>query len=128
MSKSVFVLLVIVALFSSCKLFRKKGGNQKDAVARVYDKYLYLDDLAGIVPANASKQDSLAVTKNYINNWIHQRVVLHKAESNLDDEKKDVDRQLQEYRNSLIRYAYESELVRQRLDTNVSDKEIETFY
>lgn len=35
---------------------------------------------------------------------------------------------MDEYRNSLIRYAYEKALIEQRLDRSVSEKEIEEFY
>ena len=55
-------------------------------------------------------------------------MVLHNAEMNLSDEKKDVAKELEEYRNSLITYAYEADLVRQKLDTNVSESEISVFY
>jgi len=123
------VIFIFPVVFVSCKYFAKKSETKtKDAVARVYDKYLFPENLEGIVPATASIQDSVTITKSYIDNWIHQQVVLHKAESNLDEAKKDVDNQLEEYRNSLIRYAYERALIEQRLDTNVSDKEVEEFY
>jgi hypothetical protein len=120
--------LLVLFLFCSCRYFKKEDKAKANAVARAYDKYIYADDLKGIVPANSSKQDSAVIAKNYIDNWIHQQAVLHKAEKNLDNEKKDVEKQLEEYRNSLVRYAYEKELIQQRLDTNVSDKEIETFF
>jgi hypothetical protein len=55
-------------------------------------------------------------------------VVLKKAESNLGDEQKDVSRQLEEYRSSLITYAYESKLIGQNLDTSVSDAQIASYY
>ena len=118
----------VLFIFYSCKFFRKKDDVAKDAIARVFDKYLLREDLAGIVPPATSKQDSMLIIKNYVDNWVHQQVVLHKAESNLDEEKKDVEKQLQDYRSSLIRYAYEKELINQRLDTNVTDKELEDFY
>ncbi len=129
MNKTFVIALLSLLVLSACNYFRKQGEvKTKDAVARVFDKYLFPENLAGIVPPNASRKDSLAAIKNYIDNWIHQQVVLHKAESNLDENKKDVEDKLEEYRNSLIRYAYEKALVEQRLDTNVSDKEIEEFY
>lgn len=117
----------LLILSGSCRNLQK-GEEGKNAIARAYDKYLYKRELAGIVPANTTPHDSAALVKSYIDNWIHQQVVLHKAESNLDEEKKDVEKQLAEYRNSLIRYAYEKALVDQRLDTVVADPEIEAFY
>jgi hypothetical protein len=128
MNRNFTVVVLLIFLFvSSCNLFRK-NADKKDAVARAYDSYLYPGDLIGIVPAGTSRQDSLAVSKNFIQNWIRQKVVLHKAEQNLDNDKKDVARQLEEYRNSLITYAYEKALIEQKLDTAISQKEIEDFY
>ena len=126
---NIFFIVIAVFTLDACTYFsRKAEPNKKDALARVYDKFLFPENLAGIVPPNASESDSILIIKNYIDNWIHQQVVLHKAESNLDEEKKNVEKQLDEYRNSLIRYAYEKALIEQRLDTGVSDKEIEEFY
>jgi hypothetical protein len=63
-----------------------------------------------------------------MDNWARERVVLHKAEENLSEAQKDVDRQLKAYRESLITYAYEQALVRQKLDTVVSEADIERYY
>jgi hypothetical protein len=90
--------------------------------------YLFPEDLAGVVPAGSSRQDSVSLVKNFIDSWIRQKVVLRKAEQNLDNEKKNVEKQLAEYRNSLVIYAYEKELIEQKLDTLVSQKEVENFY
>jgi len=127
MKKRYLFLLLLLITASSCKLFNK-NADKNNAVARVYDSFLYRDDLVGIVPVGSSPQDSILVTGNFIRNWIRQKVVLHKAEENLDEEKKDVEKRLTEYRNSLITYAYEKALVDQKLDTAVSQSEIEEFY
>jgi hypothetical protein len=127
MKKSFFLLSALILVFTSCKFF-PKNHEKKNAVARVYDSFLYPEDLAGIVPSGSTKQDSAAATENFIHNWIRQKIVLRKAEENLDNEKKDVEKQLAEYRNSLITYAYEKALIEQKLDTSISSKEIEDFY
>ena len=123
-SHSFFVLFF---LLTSCSLFHS-GKDKKDIVARAYENYLYRSDLAGIVPEGASKKDSIEIIKNYIDNWIRQNVVLTKAEQNLGDEKKDVEKQLTDYRNSLITFKYEKELIRQKLDTVASEKDIQEYY
>ena len=81
-----------------------------------------------MITPGTSKEDSVLMANSYIQSWIKQQVILHKAETNLDDEKKDVELKLEEYRNSLITYVYETELIRQRLDTIVSNEEIEKYY
>jgi hypothetical protein len=123
----VVLLIIVVSFFACCSKPGSEAG-KGDAVARVYGKYLLKEDLEGLVPADIHGQDSISLVKNFINSWIRQQVILKHAEENLDEEKKDVEKKLQEYRNSLITYAYERELVAQQLDTAVSLKEIEAFY
>lgn len=117
----------IVFLFS-CKNLINKEEEKRDAIARVYDQYLPHSELKKIVPANATKEDSIIIVKNYIDDWIKQRVYLTKAEQNLTDDKKNVEQQLQDYRNDLIKFIYEKELVRQKLDTTVTTAQIEQYY
>lgn len=64
----------------------------------------------------------------YIDNWVHQQVILAQAGKNLSKEGKDFSKQLEDYKNSLIIYRYESQLISQRLDTAVSDEEIFQYY
>ena len=122
------MILLLSAAGFSCQYINKESKSDSQAVARAYDKYLYVEDLTDIVPKGSSFKDSITVINNYINNWLKQQVVLKKAEDNLNTEQKNVSRKLEEYRNSLITYIYESELIRQKLDTFVSDEEINKFY
>ncbi|MDY0342241.1 MAG: hypothetical protein RBR28_01620 [Lentimicrobium sp.] len=103
---------------------RKKG----DAVARVYDHYLYRSELKGVVPSGLPAPDSIDAARQYIENWIRQQVVLRHAERNLKKDGQDFSEQLETYRNSLVIYAYESELLRQKLDTLVTSSEITEYY
>ncbi|MHC1708346.1 MAG: hypothetical protein AB9842_12615 [Bacteroidales bacterium] len=123
-----FCLLFLAGLISlsSCN----KGGSQKKGipVARVRNAYLYTSDLAGVVPANTPSSDSVEMVKNYIQNWIRQKLVVHQAEQNLSKDQKDFSLEMEDYRNSLVVYKYESKLIEQKLDTNVSEKEIEDYY
>ena len=122
--QSTLICILLISAFCSC------GGKdpEEDAIARVYDKYLTKTELAGIVPYGLSSKDSLALIQEYIDEWIRRNLVLRRAELNLTDEQKDVNAQLEDYRSSLITFAYERELVRQKLDTTVSDAEIESYY
>jgi hypothetical protein len=120
--------LTVFLFFTSCRYFNKEEAQSPDIVAKAFDKVLYSTDLASIVPKGSSHQDSIIVVRSYINNWLKQQVVLKKAEDNLNDEQKNVNKELEEYRNSLITYAYESELIRQQLDTAVSEDEIVRYY
>ncbi|HPR56839.1 MAG TPA: hypothetical protein PK915_00535 [Bacteroidales bacterium] len=117
---------ILAFLLNSCD--NNRFLPTEKAVARVYGNYLYASELAGIVPLDATPADSQAIVNSYINNWIKNQLLLQQAEKNLPNEKKDFSVQLRDYRNSLIIYTYESELIRQNLDTTVSDFELETYY
>lgn len=117
-----------IAFLCGCKQFTTGDDKKKNALARVNDKYLYKYEIANLVPKGSSKEDSIMKVKNFIEDWVRQNVILQKAELNLLDEQKNVEQKLQEYRNSLITFAYEEELVRQRLDTTVKEEEIEKYY
>lgn len=122
--KLVFIILAI-SLFVACSSSEEK---EKNVVARVYDEYLYKSDIIGLIPEGTPTKDSIAIVKSYIDNWIKTKLLIHNAEENLSSDQKDFEKQLEEYRNSLILYTYEKELIKQKLDTTVSDSAIAKFY
>ena len=79
-----------------------KHDRRDKVVARAWSEELYHSDLRAVVPLDASKEDSAALAQRFIDNWVRERVVLHKAEENLSDLQKNVDQQLAAYRHSLI--------------------------
>lgn len=111
----------------SCSRKNDKDSN-REVIARANNAFLYLDNIKDIVPHGTSSKDSLERLKKYIDNWVREALVIQKAEDNLTDEQKNVEKQLQDYRNSLITYAYEKELVKQKLDTTIENQEIEQYY
>ncbi|MCX6182461.1 MAG: hypothetical protein NT150_11080 [Bacteroidetes bacterium] len=96
-------------------------------LARVGTYSLTLAEALSAIQVTADR-DSAAQVKLYVNNWVKSHVVLQKAETELYPDEKKFSKQLEEYRNSLIRYTYEQKYVNENLDTNVSDKEIAAFY
>lgn len=114
-------LTAIVLVVSSCH----KPGDQSRLVASVYDHELRQSDLEGLVGEGLSAEDSTAIVDNYVDQWVRQMVMLSKAEKNVTD---DFSRQLGEYRNSLLIYAYEQQILNQLLDTNVSYAQLVEYY
>lgn len=97
-------------------------------IAKVYEDVLTRDELIAKMPTIIPEGDSARVANQIVTNWIHDKAVLNFAKENLTESQKDFTKQLDEYRNSLITYAYERELINQKLDTNVADAEIEAYY
>jgi hypothetical protein len=119
-------IIPVLIILSSC--FGGADKSSENVLARVYDEYLYESELKGIIPAEFTVKDSILIVQNYINNWISQKLILHKAQRNLLEKDMLFEKQLEDYRNSLIIYKYETKLISQSLDTVVTDLEIETYY
>jgi hypothetical protein len=120
-------LLIILLIFAtSCATFFKKKSEQ--VLARVYDDYLYESDLKGVVAPGTLPKDSLLITRSYIENWVRQQLIIQQAEKNLSSSQMDFSKQLENYKNSLTIYAYENALVRQNLDTLITDEETQNYY
>jgi hypothetical protein len=97
-------------------------------IARVLDRYLYRSDMAGFIPEGITGPDSIAMVRDFKERWVRNQLLLNKAELNLTDEEKNVEQQIENYRSSLLIYAYEQSYIRQHLDTVVTSAEIENFY
>ena len=122
----VLIGIAILILLAGCDYFQK--SSKEVVVAECYGKYLYESDLQGIVPEGASIMDSIQRVSTFIDSWIKRQVLIHQAENNLDKAKLDLKKQMEEYRNSLIIYEYESQLINQKLDTVVREDEIAEYY
>lgn len=119
-------ILLILPFFMACS--SSTDEDVKNAVAKVNDKYLYSEDVNSVVPSDVTGQDSALIADNYIQTWIKENLILQKAELHLEENQKDFQKQLEDYRKSLLIYTYEKELIKRKLDTAVSFQEIEAFY
>lgn len=127
MNKAIYIVLLSV-LFTSCQFLQKTFSSKEKPVARVYSEYLYPSDLEGIVPKGTSSADSVLLVQSYIENWIRQTVILKQASDNVDLDQDALEKQLETYRQSLIIYSYEQQLIAQNLDTTVSNTQIRKYY
>ncbi len=120
-------LLFILCIFclTSCK---SKHNSDDVIIAKVHDYELFASDLKDLVPKGTNIKDSSMIVEGFIDSWIRKNLIIHQAEYNLLPEQMDFEQKLEDYRNSLITYAYESELIRQKLDTIVSETEIRNYY
>jgi len=97
-------------------------------VARVGDDYLYESDLLKVLDGFNIVSDSSEIAQNYIDDWIRKKVLSQKAESLLENELDDINEQSDNYRNTLLQFAYEKHALRRDLDTVVSAVEIRDYY
>lgn len=103
-------------------------NTQDTVVAQVGSELLTASELAGIIPQGMDAQDSALMADDYVRKWVKQELLIQKANENLTPKQKDLTKEVREYRNSLIIYKYKNELMRQRMDTTVTDNQIENYY
>lgn len=120
------LIFFLVFFLSGCLNSGKKV--QEIPVAKVYDRYLFVSQLQDIVPTGLSEEDSVLIVKNYVEKWIRNQLLLFQAEQYLAPEEKDVERQIEDYRNSLLIFKYEQSFINKKLDTLVKEKNIEEYY
>ncbi|HTB05768.1 MAG TPA: hypothetical protein VK806_02360 [Bacteroidia bacterium] len=125
---SFFSAVFVVAVLSSCVYFKKDKKPETKPIAKAYENFLYPNDIKGIVPKGSKPADSISIVKEFIQHWLDEQTLLHQAENNLTEQQMDLSKQIEDYKNSLIIYTYEKELVRQKLDTNVTNAEVEEYY
>ncbi|NLN94808.1 MAG: hypothetical protein GX128_01365 [Bacteroidales bacterium] len=128
MNRLILFFLTVVVLLGGCQYLSTATSNEI-VLARVHNKYLCYSDIQDmIVGKGLSSQDSLTIVQNVVNSWVRKQLLLDQAEKTLTPDEKDFSKQLEEYRNSLVIYEFESSIISQKLDTVVSLKEIQTYY
>lgn len=117
-------------MLTSCNFFEgtDDASDEREAIARVYERYLYQEDVQDIIPEGMSENDSLVFLQNFINVWAKDQLMIYKAEFNLAEDKKKFEKQIEEYRNDLLKFTYRQDYVRQALDTSIADTSIENYY
>ena len=99
-----------------------------EVVASAGSEKLYRSDLDAVIPKGISPEDSASLAMRYINTWASDIVYVAVAEQQLSKSDRDVSAELEDYRKSLLKYRYEQLYVNERLDTAVTDENIEDYY
>lgn len=124
---TIAILGIVLSALTSCRAI-SSFLNDDDAVAEVGTARLYRSELNRLIPKGVSYEDSVRLARQYINTWALDEVFLNIAEEQLSKAEKDVTRELEDYRRSLLKYRYEQLYVNERLDTAVSDEMVEEYF
>lgn len=124
------IMLVTAAFLSlgACTHIKQWLGYGQDRVAQIGKDILYEQDVRKIVPNGLSPEDSANMVRHYIDLWAADNLLLRRAEEQLSDQEKDVERELADYRKSLLVYKFQKKYVEDRIDTLVSLQEVTSYY
>ena len=125
--------LLIALLAVSCQMVHRVTDSAAElfgdaVVARVGEHRLMRSELTAFIPAGVSSEDSLALAQSYIKSWAEDLIFLDMAEKHLSAEEKDVTKDLEDYRRTLLKYRYEERYINDRLDTLISDEAVRNYY
>lgn len=124
-------IFALAVLMQSCDYLQPRqpeADAEKIPLARVDDRYLYLEDIQSIFRDDYNTQDSLMLLNNYVESWIRNQLAIQAARQNLPQEIPEIEHQVSDYRESLYMHLYETEIVKQKLDTVILADEIEEYY
>ena len=124
MRKSALYICFSALFLTACNLFLAKD----EPVAKVGERILTMKELSGYIPNYLDATDSTLWADDYVKKWVQRELLLLKAEDNLKPEQKDVSKELEEYRNSLLVYRYKNELVKGEMDTTVTESNIQKYF
>lgn len=121
-----FIFITFVSLLCACK--GPQIMDDTDVLVRVKDRALRRTDVTSLIPRGASPADSLLLAESFVKKWVKDALVFDLALRNLGNEKDEVDKLVEEYRHSLIRYRYQEQLVKDKLSANIPENDKLNYY
>ncbi|MBL4604812.1 MAG: hypothetical protein JKY02_03870 [Flavobacteriaceae bacterium] len=108
---------------------QKKDTKKEEPIATVYNQQLYKQDIKDLLPKNIGKNDSIILVRNIINNWATKQLLLKRAvENNSQNDNSEVNKLVKDYRHALLINGYKERLIKQQLDTVISENEVASYY
>lgn len=120
-------ILVLLLAVCSCE-FINGIIHDDEVVARVGGRKLYRSQVEALVPPGATPEDSTNIALQYIHKWSMDLLYSDIAAQQLTKAEQDVSGELEDYRNSLLKFRYEQRYINERLDTAVTQEQIQTYY
>ena len=127
MAVKTFILSLCILMMASCN-----NASQQEAtsttVATAGNENLDMDEFKRDFISSGIIKDSVYLAKQVIERWATEALFYQEALTKLNEEELDVNKQVEEYKKSLVNYIYQTKLVEANLDTNVTKDEIESYY
>jgi hypothetical protein len=123
----IFIGIILLLALQSCQ-WLSSIVHDEEVVAKLGKHKLYRSEVEAVIPKETHGEDSLNLAMLYINSWATDMAFQDVSEKELSKEEKDVTKELEQYKESLLRYRYEQRYINERLDTLVTDAQIYEYY
>lgn len=123
MSKLV-IWIAFIGLFS-CTNNEDKGA----VLAKVYEVELFQADLKlHLRNLQYEPADSATLANEFIDLWVKDQILVHEAKENETIDHEQIEKKATDFKRDIYILELEQQLVDQKLDTNISDKEVTKYY
>ena len=123
------IYIVIILFLFSCKSDSNKEAEKEiKLVATAGNEKLDIDDYAEDFVSTGVIKDSVYNAKKSIEKWAIESLFYQEAIEKLNDEEINIEKQVNDYRKSLVNYIYQTKLIEANLDTLITREEIEAYY
>ena len=98
-------------------------------LAKVDDELLKFSEVQGNLDFGSSKEDSILILNNYINNWVSDKLLIKKALLNIPDNNiNQIESLVNNYKNELIISSYLDAVIDNSMNLEVFDTELDSVY
>lgn len=123
MRSTLFLLLALS--ICACQSTTDEYYDNQRLIAEVYDSKLYENDIENLIPTQATQSDSTNISQAYLEQWIRESLILHEAKKDVPP---DMDRLIEDYRESLLKLHFENKIIEQRLDSVIDTLALQAYY
>jgi hypothetical protein len=120
-----FLVSGFLLFFISCDQF---VVNKEEVIARVGAAYLYRTDLEKGLDAFVNEADSILKSRNYIDQWARNQILMQQAEINLDiDIINKLELLVDQYKIDLYSNTYKQSVIDKAINTDITSQELDSF-
>ncbi len=123
-----FFFIFISSVLLSCGTVTKEDGEEPKIVAKAGNENLDMNGFRDHFLSAGAVKDSSYLSKKAIDNWATESLFYQEAITKLNEDEVQIEREVENYKKSLVNYIYQTKIIDANLDTNVSKEEMETYY
>ncbi|HXR82646.1 MAG TPA: hypothetical protein VN763_17085, partial [Saprospiraceae bacterium] len=118
---------IVTALFSCARQQEVQRQPESKLLAQVFDYKLYYDDVKDLLQGYTDPADRVQQVRSLTDHWVRDRLLLVEAEKNFPKEA-NMNKLLEDYRQSLLRHFFEQHVIEERLDTVITEQDLLLYY
>ncbi len=121
--------LVTAASCLSCHKPKIVDDKKRDpaTLAQVFQYKLTYNDIKDLIQSYATPDDSVQQVRSLTEHWVRDRLLLVEAEKNFPKEV-NMNKLLEDYRQSLVMHFFEQQVIEERLDTVITENDLQSYY